>query len=195
VLTLATSDAAVSFRRSNRPTLAVAGRRLAMGIAISLQKYLNGRAVAYEVMAHHRTNTSLATAHASSIPEDNLAKGVLIRRKDGYLLAIVPASCSVQLDEVGRWLKQPVGLATEEEVATIFGDCESGCVPPVAGAYALTAVMDDRLEGFNDIYFEGGDHRTLVHMTGAEFHRLMADVPHALVSDRGQTSRGSISGA
>ena len=145
-----------------------------MGIAISLQKYLNGRAVAYEVMAHHRTNTSLATAHASSIPEDNLAKGVLIRRKDGYLLAIVPASCNVQLDEVGRWLKQPVGLATEEEVATIFGDCESGCVPPVAGAYGLTAVMDDRLEGFNDIYFEGGDHRTLVHMTGAEFHRLMA---------------------
>jgi len=60
---------------------------------------------------------------------------------------------------------------------------------------ARTAVMDDRLEGFNDIYFEGGDHRTLVHMTGAEFHRLMADVPHALVSDRGQTSRGSISGA
>lgn len=165
-----------------------------MGIAISLQKYLNGRAVAYEVMAHNRTSTSLATAHASSIPEDNLAKGVLIRRKDGYLLAIVPASCNVQLDEVGQWLKQPVGLATEEEIAAIFGDCKSGCVP-VAGAYGLTSVMDERLEGFNDIYFEGGDHRTLVHMTGAEFHRLMANVPHALVGDRCQTSRGSVGGA
>jgi Ala-tRNA(Pro) deacylase len=166
-----------------------------MGIAISLQQYLDGRAVAYEVMAHDRTSTSLETAHISSVPEDNLAKGVLIRRKDGYLLAIVPASCHVQLNEVGRWLKQPVGLATEEEVAAIFRDCEPGSVPPVAGAYGLPAVMDERLEGFNDIYFEGGDHRTLVHVTGAEFHRLMANVPHAPVGDRGQTSRGAVSGA
>jgi Ala-tRNA(Pro) deacylase len=166
-----------------------------MGIAISLQQYLDGRAVAYEVVAHDRTSTSLETAHISSVPEDNLAKGVLIRRKDGYLLAIVPASCHVQLNEVGRWLKQPVGLATEEEVAAIFRDCEPGSVPPVAGAYGLPAVMDERLEGFNDIYFEGGDHRTLVHVTGAEFHRLMANVPHAPVGDRGQTSRGAVSGA
>ena len=121
-----------------------------MGIANSLQRYLDSRAVAYDVITHNRTKSSLATAHVSSIPEANLAKGVLIRRKDGYLLAIVPASCAVQLDEVGRWLKQPVGLATEEEVAATFADCESGCVPPVAGAYGLPAVMDDRLEGLRD---------------------------------------------
>ena len=52
-------------------------------------------------------------------------------------------------------------------------------MPPVAGAYGLPAVMDDRLEGLHDIYFEGGDHRTLVHVTGREFHRLTANVPHA----------------
>ena len=155
-----------------------------MGIAISIRQYLDRRAVAYDVITHDRTNSSLATAHVSSVPENNLAKGVLIRRKDGYLMAIVPASCQVQLDEVGKWLKQPVGLATEEEVEAIFGDCEPGCVPPVAGAYGLPAVMDDRLEGFSDIYFEGGDHRTLIHVTGREFHRLMSNVPHAPVGDR-----------
>jgi Ala-tRNA(Pro) deacylase len=154
-----------------------------MGIAISLQRYLDSRAVGYDVITHDPTKTSLATAHINSIPEANLAKGGLIRRRDGYLLAIVPASCEVQLNEVGRWLKQPVGLATEEEVAATFADCESGCVPPVAGAYGLTAVMDDRLEGLADIYFEGGDHRTLVHVTGREFHRLTANVPHAAVAN------------
>ena len=87
-----------------------------MGIAISIRQYLDRRAVAYDVITHDRTKSSLATAHVSSVPENNVAKGVLIRRKDGYLMAIVPASCQVQLDEVGKWLKQPVGLATEEEV-------------------------------------------------------------------------------
>ena len=36
-----------------------------MGIAISLQQYLDGRGVPYEVMTHPRTTSSLATAHAS----------------------------------------------------------------------------------------------------------------------------------
>ena len=44
--------------------------------------------------------------------------------------------------------------------------------------------MDDSLEGFDDIYFEGGDHRTLVRLKGREFHRLMADVPHAHIGAR-----------
>jgi Ala-tRNA(Pro) deacylase len=155
-----------------------------MGIALSLQQYLDGRGVPYEVMTHERTLCSSATAHATSIPEDNLAKGVLMRREDGYILAIVPASCHVQLEALAKWLQQPIALASETEASLIFGDCELGCIPPVAGPYDLMAVMDDSLEGFNDIYFEGGDHRTLVHVSGRDFHRLMADVPHAHISAR-----------
>ena len=155
-----------------------------MTIALSLQQYLNGRGVPYDVMTHERTFCASATARASSISEDNLAKGVLMRRDAGYVLAIVPASCHVELEALGKWLQQPVDLATETEASMIFGDCELGCVPPVAGAYDLMAVMDDSLEGFNDIYFEGGDHRTLVHLTGRNFQHLMSDVPHAHISAR-----------
>src|SRR6185369_4570603 len=121
-------------------------RRCAMGIAISLQQYLDGRGVPYDVTTHERTLSASATARASSIPEDNLAKGVLMRREDGYLLAIVPASCHVELEALSKWLKQPIVLASETEASTIFGDCELGSVPPVAGAYDLMAVIDDRLE-------------------------------------------------
>jgi Ala-tRNA(Pro) deacylase len=155
-----------------------------MGIALSLQRYLDGRGVPYEILTHERSLCSSATAHAGSIPEDNLAKGVLMRREDGYLLAIVPASCHVQIGLLSRWLQEPIELASETEASMIFGDCELGCVPPVGGAYGLMAVMDDSLDGFNDIYFEGGDHRTLVHVTGRGFHRLMAEVPLANISKR-----------
>jgi Ala-tRNA(Pro) deacylase len=155
-----------------------------MGIALSLQQYLEGQGVPYEVMTHERTVRSTATAKASSIPENSLAKGVLVKYKDGFLLAIVPASRHVRLDAIGAWLQQPAGLATEAEAARIFLDCERGSVPPIAAAYGLTAVMDDSLEGFDDIYFEGGDHTLLVHLKGGEFHRLMAEVPHAHISGR-----------
>jgi Ala-tRNA(Pro) deacylase len=157
---------------------------MSMGIALALQQYLEGHGVPYEVVTHERTVRSTATARASSIPEHNLAKGVLIKNKDGFLLAIVPASRHVRLDALGAWLQQPAGLATEAEAARVFADCDWGSLPPVAAAYGLTAVMDDGLEGFDDIYFEGGDHTSLVHLKGQAFRQLMAGVPHAPISGR-----------
>lgn len=154
-----------------------------MAIAQSLERFLDKRGVSYDLAMHEQTGCSVATARAGAIPETNLAKGVLVKRKNGYVLAIVPASCDVQLDTLGGVVGQPVGLATEEEVSEVFSDCVPGSVPPVGAAYGLASVLDDHLEGLNDIYFEGGDHCTLVHLRGSEFHRLMAGVPHFRIGE------------
>jgi len=153
-----------------------------MGIAITLQQYLTAQSVPYDVLEHKRTRCSARTADASRVPSECLAKGVLVKHKDGYILAIVPASRQVRLEEVGRWFNRPVALATEDEIGALFPDCEHGAVPPIAAAYGLKAVLDASLEGHDDIYFEGGDHRALVHVTGGQFHRLMENVPHGQFS-------------
>jgi Ala-tRNA(Pro) deacylase len=155
-----------------------------MPIALSLKQYLDGQGAPYDIVTHERTVRSSATAKASAIPGNRLAKGVLIKHKDGFLLAIVPASRHVQLNAVGDWLQKPASLATEAEISRIFADCALGSVPPVAAAYGLAAVMDDSLEGFEDIYFEGGDHTSVVHLKGGDYYRLMAGVPHARISRR-----------
>jgi len=153
-----------------------------MGIALTLKQYLDDRHIHYELEQHEPTTTSLATARASSIPPDAIAKGVLARCRDGYILAIVPASHRLELGELGGWLDQPVGLASEEDISRWFGDCEMGCVPPVAAAYGLNAVVDMRLNGRKDVYFEAGDHCTLVHVGGRDFDRLCSDAPRAYIS-------------
>ena len=149
-----------------------------MGIAITLQQYLSDQGVAYDCVEHKRTGCSVRSAEASHVPSDCLAKAVVLKRRDGYILAIVPASRQVRLDEVGAWLRQPVGLAAEEEIAPLFPDCEPGAVPPVAAAYGLRSLVDDSLETQKHIYLEGGDHCTLVHLSGEQFHKLMQKVPH-----------------
>lgn len=153
-----------------------------MGIAITLQQFLDARSVPYEVLEHRRTGCSARTADASHVPVECVATGVVVKHRQGYILTIVPASRQVRLEEVGRWLAQPVALASEDEASALFPDCERGAVPPVPGAYGLAAVVDAGLEGREDIYFEGGDHRALVHMTGAQFGRLMEKVPHGQFS-------------
>jgi len=155
-----------------------------MGLALSVQHHLDRKAIPYQVRLHRRAVRASDIASVSNISEDNLAKGVLLKGRDGYLLAILPASCQVQIEAVSDWLKQPVCLATEDEVSLIFEDCEAGCAPPVADAYGLPAVLDDRLEGFDDVYFEGGDHCTLVRLRGRDFHNLMVGVPQAHIGVR-----------
>ena len=155
-----------------------------MGIAITLQQYLTDQSIPYDCVEHRRTGCAAQSAEASHVSSDRMAKAVVLKRRDGYILAVLPSSRQVMLDEVGGWLRQPVGLATEEEVASLFPDCAPGAVPPIAAPYGLRSVVDESLEGHRDIYFEAGDHRTLVHLSGEQFHRLMAKVPHGRFSTK-----------
>ena len=83
-----------------------------MTISQSVRQYMANRGVSYDLLTHRPTLHSLATAHASHISEEKLAKGILVRYRDGYLLAIVPASRKVHLPQLGEWLDQPIGLAS-----------------------------------------------------------------------------------
>jgi Ala-tRNA(Pro) deacylase len=152
-----------------------------MGIAIKLQHYLDGQNVPYDCVEHRRTNSTAHSAEVCHVSTGRLAKAVVLKRREGYILAIVPASRRVVLDEVGSWLRQTIGLATEEEIGSLFPDCEAGAVPPIAAAYGLRSLVDESLEGQSDIYFEGGDHRTLVHVSGEHFHKIMEKVPHGRI--------------
>lgn len=160
-----------------------------MGIAITLQQYLSDQNIPYDCIEHRRAGCSAQSAEASRVSSDCLAKAVVLKRRDGYILAILPSSRQVRLDEVGGWLRQPVGLATEEEIASLFLDCEHGAVPPIAAPYGLRSVVDESLEGQRDIYFEAGDHRTLIHVSGEQFHKLMAKVPHGRFSEKSDTEQ------
>lgn len=153
-----------------------------MGIALTLKQYLDASQIPYALETHKPTKTSLATAHACDIASEDLAKGVLARCKDGYILAIVPASHQLDLNRLGGWLGQPVSLAAESDLDVVFRDCESGCAPPLADAYGLNAIVDTSLNGRSDVYFEAGDHRTVVHMGGRAFDSLYSNAPHVRIS-------------
>ena len=149
-----------------------------MGIALSLQEYLNDHHINYEVVTHQRAGSSLQTAQVSHVPGDCLAKGVILTREGGYVLAVVPACSKVRLDVIEPILPCPVDRASEAEVNSLFPDCESGAVPPIGAAYAVDTIVDVSLDQQRDIYLESGDHRSLIHMPGKEFHNLMKDDMH-----------------
>jgi hypothetical protein len=93
--------------------------------------------------------------------------------------------------DVGGLLQQPVTLATEDEAAALFPDCDPGAVPPIGTAYGLGSLVDESLDGKPEIYFEGGDHQTLVHVSGDAFRKLMENVPHGRISAQNINDKGA----
>jgi Ala-tRNA(Pro) deacylase len=153
-----------------------------MAIALTLQQYLAEHRVEYDVLPHTPTLSSMRTAQASHVSGKCLAKAVVLKGEAGYLLAVLPASYHLRLDDLAERLGRQVELATEQEIEALFRDCARGAVPPIGAAYGVDVIVEDSIAKQPDIYFEGGDHTTLVHMTGAQFARLMAGAQHGQFS-------------
>ena len=144
-----------------------------MTIAKRLKAHLEAEGVAYETIDHPRTVTASETAQASHIPGSGLAKTVVLHLESGPVLAVVPSSHRVDLSELQRLLDRRLGLASETEIGELFDDCELGAAPPVGSAYSVPTVLGRSLSGLDRVWFEGGDHRSLICVTGADFDRLM----------------------
>lgn len=155
---------------------------LTMTIARKLQDYIDGVGIAYDTVPHHRTATTSQTAQAAHVPGSRLAKSVLIHDETGYTLAVVPSTHQVELSLLQSVMNKRLGLASEDEISSLFADCEVGAVPPVGSAYNVRMLLDESLNDAADVYFEGGDHRTLVHMSGPNFRNLMKDAQVARFS-------------
>ncbi len=149
-----------------------------MGIAITLKEYLKDCHIVYEEIEHPYHPTSIGTANSAHIPGDSMAKGVLLRDDFGYMVAVLPSSHMIDLKALRKKFGDDLNLATEEESLALFDDCDVGAVPPIGAAYGMRVVWDDRLASQSEIYFEGGDHKTLVHVSGGDFNRLMSESGH-----------------
>ena len=145
-----------------------------MSIAYRLQDYIAARHLLWEPVPHEPSGSCIEAAHRAHVPPDRVAKAVVLRGKAaGYLMAVIPSNHHLDLDDLGEALEDDFSLVSERSLGELFADCEPGAVPPVGAAYGISTRWDANLGNKADVYFEGGDHRTLVHMNGSDFEALM----------------------
>jgi Ala-tRNA(Pro) deacylase len=153
-----------------------------MSISDTVKNYMEGQAIPYEVIAHRHTSSSGESAGAAHIESDHLAKAVIVKEGEDYLMVVVPADYRVHLGKLHRVLGRSVGLATESELAGLFPDCENGAIPPLGAAYRLITLVDRSLLRQGDVYFESGDHEHLIKVSGEQFSQLLGDAEPVNVS-------------
>jgi Ala-tRNA(Pro) deacylase len=149
-----------------------------MAMSMSMRDYLKDSGLWYEELHHPHAITASHIAQNAHVAGDRLAKAVMLKGDSGYRLAVLPSTCRVDLHELSHMLQERIGLATEDEVRDAFMDCDAGALPPLGHIYGMKVCVDDSLRMQPDIYFEAGDHETLIHMKGPDFERLMDRAEH-----------------
>ena len=153
-----------------------------MTVATTVENFLRENHASYNVLRHPMTWCSTQTAQACHISGNRIAKAVVLKDEMGYALVVLPASHHIQFHRLNRWLGRNLTMVSEEEAADLFKDCEPGAFPPIGDAYGLDTIIEESLDAEPEIYFEGGDHASLLHMSTEQFEELMSRASHGSFS-------------
>lgn len=152
-----------------------------MSISSTLQSYLERENVQYRLKHHPYTETAMRSAFAARVPAHTVAKGVLLKDEEGFVMALVPSDRKVDLTAVNDSLQRLLAPASQKDVKILFRDCEPGAVPSLGQAYNLKVIWDDSLANEQYCYLECGDHSELLEIDKTSFIRLMAQQQHGSI--------------
>ncbi len=140
---------------------------------MKLDDLLVSRHIAFQRLPHRRTYTANRMAQALHVKGREVAKTVLLRTGRGHMLAVLPATHHIDLEQLREELNEPeLALASEEDMDRLFPDCERGALPPFGSLYQIPTIMDDSLTEDETIVFEGPDHEQAIRMTLRDYEAL-----------------------
>lgn len=140
-----------------------------MTMSAHLKDLLDESNIRYTLMTHSPAHTAQEAAATLHVPARELAKTVVVRAGDETLLAVLPATCRISLKKLGAVVGKAFRLATEQELGSLFPDCELGAMPPFGQLYGLPVYVDEALAADEEIVFNAGTHREAIRMRYADY--------------------------
>lgn len=142
-----------------------------------LRRFLVENQAVYTHSTHRIACTAREVASAENLPAREVAKAVVVETDVGHAMLVVPASRVVDFHEVRLELGfKHLRMVSENELSRLFPDCELGAMPPIGALYHLPVYLDAALADERHIAFNAGTHRDLIHLTTAEYRRLVRPV-------------------
>ena len=142
-----------------------------------LREYLDSHHIKYVTITHSPAYTAQEIAASAHIPGQELAKTVMLKVDGQLAMAVLPASCHVDLELLRSASGAArVALATEGDFEGWFPECELGAMPPFGNLYAMEVFVAEDLADNEAIVFNAGSHTELIRMRYADFENLVNPV-------------------
>lgn len=138
-----------------------------------VKKYLKSHDIAFEVIRHAEAFTAAEIAASQHIPGKQMLKPVIVKGDHGYAMCVLTATQHLDFDLLETSMgKEHWVLATEEEVAELFPECETGAEPPFGEWHNLPVFADRLIEQDADIYFNAGTHTETMKLKREDWEEL-----------------------
>lgn len=142
--------------------------------ATRVHELLDEHGIAYEVHEHPYAIDASRLAESEDVTGWDVAKPVLLAIGDELAMAVVPAPVHVDLDRASDVLGHAtVRLATEDEFASRFPDCEPGAEPPFGGLYGVPVFLDETLRARERMVCRDGSHTSTITLATADYVRVV----------------------
>ena len=161
-----------------------------MSVQQAVRDFLEHEKADYATLTHRQAFTSQEEAAAAHVPGREWAKTVVCFADGEPVLAVLPAPLSINFDKLLRLAGAgTVRLASEDEMAQLYADCELGAVPPLGPLYKQRVFVDQRLACEPEVFFSAGTHTDAIRMSYSAF----AAINHPVVGDFGEPPKADAS--
>lgn len=134
--------------------------------------FLSQQCIAFETILHPPAFTAQKRAHFLHVPGRDVVKCVLMAGPGGFFLVVLSATQRIATDVIASVLGGPVRLASGNEIAAIFRDCEWGALTPFGSLYGVTTLLEATLDPQTIIVFEAHLHSMAIRMRCRDFESL-----------------------
>jgi Ala-tRNA(Pro) deacylase len=151
-----------------------------MSVPLSIRQFLDNGGCVYTTLQHPRAYTAQEEAAVTHTPGHAWAKTVVCLCDQEPVLAVASAERRLDLERLRRLAgAQAARLATEDEFARFYRDCEVGAMPPFGPLFGQRVFVDRSVSQGREIAFHAGTHMDGIRMDYDAFDRLV----HPVVGD------------
>jgi Ala-tRNA(Pro) deacylase len=137
------------------------------------EEFLLDKGVVFKHHQHKPAYTAQELAAEEHVTGRQVAKTVIVKADDRFVLCVLPACYKLDLEKVR--VAADAGecrMATENEMASLFPDSEIGAEPPFGNLYGMSTLVDWHLTEGDRIVFAANSHRDAIEMDYADYDRL-----------------------
>ena len=153
----------------------------------SIHTFLGGARVPYSVIPHRAAPTAQEEAAVTHVTGRAWAKVVVCIADGKPIQAVLPAPLVVNLERLQAVADvESIRFAREDELWTMFLDCEPGAAPPLGPLYGQRVFVDVALAARPEIVFNAGTHSDAIRMQYADFAAAVRPVVGRFAEPRPQ---------
>ena len=141
-----------------------------MPIRPAIRDWLEFVHAPYTSLSHLPAFTAQEEAAEAHVSGRDWAKTIVCFADEEPVLAVLPASLVINFEKLRTLIgAKRLRLASEEEMARLYPDCEVGAVPPLGPMYEQRVFVEERLSKESEIVFNAGTHTDAIRMPYATF--------------------------